>query len=282
MPRRLFIGTAGWRIPRASARAFRRRGNAPGALRARSAVRRDQLVVPPAARRAPPTRSGRPSTPRDFRFAVKLPRTITHDLKLRRARLPLERFLEESAGLGQKRGPLLVQLPPSLVVRRAGRGRFFDLAARPSRRARSSASRATRPGFSRGGGTARRHRVARVAADPPPAAGADLPGGWGGLIYFRLHGSPRKYWSRYEPERIAALARASRQVPPRRRAWCIFDNTASGAALENAWELHARMNGESAGDPPVIREERKAQRQDRCRPRAAARLPSSSSRRRAR
>ncbi|MDO8793936.1 MAG: DUF72 domain-containing protein [Vicinamibacterales bacterium] len=32
------------------------------------------------------------STPPDFRFAVKLPRTITHDQKLRRARLPLVRI----------------------------------------------------------------------------------------------------------------------------------------------------------------------------------------------
>ena len=36
------------------------------------------------------------------------------------------------------------------------------------------------------------------------------PGGWNGLVYYRLHGSPRKYWSRYERPRIAALAAALR------------------------------------------------------------------------
>jgi uncharacterized protein YecE (DUF72 family) len=82
-----------------------------------------------------------------------------------------------------------------------------------------------------------RHEIARVAADPPPAPGADLPGAWPGLVYYRLHGAPRKYWSRYEPDTLARLADALRGTPTRVDVWCIFDNTASGAALENAWDL---------------------------------------------
>src|SRR5687767_4510739 len=66
-------------------------------------------------------------TPAGFLFSVKLPRTITHDLKLRRARLPLERFLGESAGLGNRRGPLLVQLPPSFAFDARVVARFLDL-----------------------------------------------------------------------------------------------------------------------------------------------------------
>jgi uncharacterized protein YecE (DUF72 family) len=38
-------------------------------------------------------------------------------------------------------------------------------------------------------------RVARVAADPAPVPGAGAPGGWRGLAYYRLHGSPRMYYS---------------------------------------------------------------------------------------
>lgn len=67
------------------------------------------------------------STPPAFRFAVKMPRTITHDQKLRRPRLPLLRFLEESSGLAEKRGPLLVQLPPSLEFDRCVAETFFTL-----------------------------------------------------------------------------------------------------------------------------------------------------------
>lgn len=81
------------------------------------------------------------------------------------------------------------------------------------------------------------YKIGRVAADPAPAAGAERPGGWSGLVYFRLHGSPRKYWSRYPAEYIDTLAGALRAAPSSTDAWCVFDNTASGAALENAWEL---------------------------------------------
>jgi uncharacterized protein YecE (DUF72 family) len=86
------------------------------------------------------------------------------------------------------------------------------------------------------------YRVARVAADPPPVPGADAPGAWPDLVYFRLHGSPRKYWSRYAGPYIQALARTLRDSPAR-EAWCIFDNTASGAAIENAWELAGLWRG---------------------------------------
>ena len=33
-------------------------------------------------------------------------------------------------------------------------------------------------------------RVARVAADPAKVPAAAEPGGWRGLAYYRLHGSP--------------------------------------------------------------------------------------------
>ena len=82
-----------------------------------------------------------------------------------------------------------------------------------------------------------RFKVARVAADPPPAAGADAPGAWPGMVYYRLHGAPRKFWSKYDDRYLDVLGNALRSVPPAVDAWCLFDNTASGAALENAHEL---------------------------------------------
>ena len=57
------------------------------------------------------------------------------------------------------------------------------------------------------------------------------------MTYFRLHGSPRTYWSRYDATYIASLAAVLRGRPYARDVWCVFDNTASGAAIENAWEL---------------------------------------------
>ena len=54
------------------------------------------------------------SVPEDFRFAVKVPKAITHERRLKDASDLLDRFLSEAGGLGPKLGPLLVQLPPSL------------------------------------------------------------------------------------------------------------------------------------------------------------------------
>jgi uncharacterized protein YecE (DUF72 family) len=67
--------------------------------------------------------------------------------------------------------------------------------------------------------------------------------GTAATVYYRLHGSPRKYWSRYPVQRIDEWAAALRILPPSADAWCIFDNTASGAAAENALELMARTRG---------------------------------------
>lgn len=51
--------------------------------------------------------------PSDFRFCFKLPRTITHDRRLRQAREELHRFLEAIAPLADRCGPVQIQLPPS-------------------------------------------------------------------------------------------------------------------------------------------------------------------------
>ena len=73
---------------------------------------------------------------------------------------------------------------------------------------------------------------------------AAVPAGWPGVAYFRLHGSPRKYWSRYEEHYIATLALTLRSIPTAAAVWCVFDNTASGAAIENAWALRERVTRE--------------------------------------
>jgi len=41
--------------------------------------------------------------------------------------------------------------------------------------------------------------------------------------------------------RIAAVAELLSQLPRSVAAWCVFDNTASGAAIENAWELQSLL-----------------------------------------
>lgn len=50
------------------------------------------------------------------------------------------------------------------------------------------------------------------------------------------------YWSKYEEAFLAHLAAALRGGPSAADAWCVFDNTASGAALENAWGLRSMLS----------------------------------------
>lgn len=64
-----------------------------------------------------PTREGferwAAQAPDDFLFAVKASRLLTHVKRLKDPQEPLRRMLEASAGLREKRGPVLFQLPPN-------------------------------------------------------------------------------------------------------------------------------------------------------------------------
>jgi uncharacterized protein YecE (DUF72 family) len=238
--RRIFVGTAGWSIPTSSADRcpgggthLQRYARVFGGAEINSSFHRPHA---PAVYGKWATSVG-PS----FRFAVKLPRTVTHDLQLRGTRAPLEQFLAESAGLGRKRGPLLVQLPPSLAFEARVAGRFFELL-----RSRADGLIVCEPRhptwFSQAAeAMLLRFAIGRVSADPPPVPAAGTPGGWPGIVYYRLHGSPSMYWSKYDAASISALAATLRAVPTDVPAWCIFDNTASGAALENAWQLQTAL-----------------------------------------
>jgi uncharacterized protein YecE (DUF72 family) len=238
--RRYFIGTAGWSIPGASAE----RCPGPGThLQRYARAFRGAEINTSFYRPHDPTTYARwaRSTGPSFRFAVKVPRVITHELRLRAARVPLDRFLLESAGLGPKRGPLLIQLPPSLEWDTRAAASFFRLLR--DRYDGFAVCEPRHPTWFSPGAEALlvRHQIGRVAADPPPVSGGDRPGGWPGIAYYRLHGSPRRYWSSYEAGFLDALAADLRRVLAAVPAWCVFDNTASGAALENASQLAARL-----------------------------------------
>lgn len=176
--------------------------------------------------------------PAEFRFSVKLPRAITHERRLAGCEDLLDRFAGEVAGLGDRLGVVLVQLPPSL--------RFERRAAEPclsALRRRTRAPIVLEPRHASWFAAAVEPflvdlAIARVAADPAPVPAAAEPGGWPGLVYVRLHGSPRMYYSEYD---AAALGRLRTRLDGLRRSgtptWCIFDNTAAGAAVGNALSL---------------------------------------------
>lgn len=239
----LLPGTAGWSIPRAAASAFPASG---------THLERYAAVLPAVEinssfhrphRRATYQRWAA-STPASFRFFAKVPKEISHVRKLVGGAEPLDAFLEQVGGLGDKLGILLLQLPPSLAFDHAVAAQVFDMLRRrigPDIGIACEPRHATWFG-ERAEACLVENRVARVAADPVLAPGGERPGGWTGLRYHRLHGSPRIYYSAYGQQRVEALAASI--APPDdagSSTWCIFDNTASGAAIDDALCLRSLM-----------------------------------------
>ena len=176
------------------------------------------------------------SVGQDFRFAVKLPREISHERKLVEVEEPLARFLSEAGMLGDRFGPILMQLPPSLRYVEPCVAGFLELL-----RARYRGDVVCEPRHASwftddADELLSRYRIARVAADPAVVPCAAVPGGWPGLAYWRLHGAPKTYYSAYPPEYIEATAQAMRETSIQ-QCWCIFDNTADGEAAGNALSL---------------------------------------------
>lgn len=177
------------------------------------------------------------ATPEGFRFSVKIPKAITHGAGLANAKALLDEFLAPLAALGRKLECLLVQLPPKLEFDAAVAGRFLRMLRRRHGRAIALEPRNATWFAPRAEELLRELRIARVAADPPRTSTGCEPGGWPGFVYYRLHGSPRMYYSSYEEARLDALAR---ELAAQRAAWCIFDNTAGRAAVANALYLLQR------------------------------------------
>ncbi len=89
-----------------------------------------------------------------------------------------------------------------------------------------------------------RHGIARVGADPAIVPRAGEIGGWPGLRYRRLHGSPRIYYSSYDEAKLEDMRQAlAVDAAVGAESWCIFDNTAQGAATGNALTLQTAMSG---------------------------------------
>ena len=249
---RFRVGRAAWAIARAQQHEFPADGSHLERYAARfSAVEINSSFYRPHR----PVTYARwaASVPDDFAFSVKVPKAITHQARLIDTETLLDSFLAEATSLGRKLGCLLVQLPPSLEHDPRVAEPFFG-----ALRARYDGPIAFEPRHTswftddvemglRG------HHVARVAADPPPVPAASEPAGWTEVMYYRLHGSPKIYYSAYDDAYLDELAeRLSRPAAAVREIWCIFDNTALDAATPNALALIERLVNRG-GRAPALR-----------------------------
>jgi uncharacterized protein YecE (DUF72 family) len=232
------IGTAGWSFPRDL--DFPAEGTGLERYAARfNAVEINSSFYRPHQRKTYERWAA--TTPANFRFAVKVPQAITHERRLVGIDDLLARFLDETDGLGVKRGPLLIQLPPSLRFEAERVEGFLK-----TWRERTDAPTVLEP----------RHptwfeaapdrlledfEIARVAADPAIAPAAAEPEGWPALTYRRLHGSPVIYESAYDDKLLAGLAKQLADEARTAEVWCVFDNTKFGAATTDALTVLDRL-----------------------------------------
>lgn len=240
----LRIGTAGWTIRSEHTSLFGDSGTHLTRYAARlNAVEINSSFYKP--HRAQSYARWARETPKEFSFAVKMPKRITHELQLAGAKNAIGEFFAQCGGLGEKLGCVLIQLPPSLEFDSAVVSRFLREV-----RAIHTGAVALEPRHESWfepapDGLLARFKIARVAADPLPAKMQDMsiaqsPGGFDGLEYWRLHGSPKIYYANYASDFLDTLAKRLSNSAQSKDVWCVFDNTAVGHATNNALELTAK------------------------------------------
>lgn len=235
----IYLGCAGWSLPKEHAPAFPEAGSHLERYAARlSAVEINSSFYRP--HRPQTYARWAASTPEDFRFSVKVPKAITHEMRLQGCETALDSFLAQCGELGEKLGCLLVQLPPSLGFDEAVVRRFFE---------------ALRCRFDKPVVVEPRHetwrsaqqllidlQVGQVGASPSRFELDGQPSGWSGTAYWRLHGVPVVYRSAYTDQCLRELAAQLKRAHDQGAIpWCIFDNTASGAAVGDALSMRSYL-----------------------------------------
>jgi uncharacterized protein YecE (DUF72 family) len=244
-----FVGTAGWTVPRQHHSLFSE--SAEGARLSHLHRYSTQLrcVEVNSSFHRPHRRATwerwAAETPEDFRFSVKVPKAVTHIAGLVNTGGALLEFFDAACGLGEKLGPVLVQLPPKLAFDEGVAQEFFSTLREIHKRGVALEPRHSSWFSASADRLLMSFDIARVAADPPKGSErAGRPGGWSGLVYWRLHGVPRTYYSDYEEgwlcafaERMLSLEWSSQES----ERWVIFDNTAQGHAAANAVWLDSAL-----------------------------------------
>jgi uncharacterized protein YecE (DUF72 family) len=202
----------------------------------------------------------RERTPPGFVMAVKASRYLTHIRRLRDPAEPVGRLLTAAAGLGDRLGPLLVQLPPTMTADPAALDEcLMQFAAQFGVAA------------SQGAGELRvcvefrhdswlvdevrkileRHNAALCWSDRlgKPLGPLWRTADWG---YLRFHEGAAQPWPRYGRQSLASwLRRVTEAFPRQADVFAYFNNDQHGAAPADAEALIAlaARQGRAVADP---------------------------------
>ena len=180
----------------------------------------------------------RESTPDNFMFAVKVSRFITHIKRLRNVGPAVEAFLSRADFLGEKLGPLLYQVPPSM--KRNDELLQSFLSSLPRRYQRVIEFRHESWIDEAVFDILRRHHVGLCVFDMP---GFSCPlVATSDFAYVRFHGSEGLYSSCYSDAELSRwaerIARLSENV---KASYIYFNNDAEAFAVKNAMTLRSLL-----------------------------------------
>ena len=176
----------------------------------------------------------RKSTPKDFTFAVKASRFITHNKKLKDPEEPIDRLFASIGQLKRKLGPILFQLPPTWKLNLARLEQF--LRALPKRRRYAFEFRNetwnVRPVYDLLTRFNAAYCIYHLAGFQSPLELTT------DFAYVRLHGPGGKYQGSYDDAALREWARRLATWRERLKAvYVYFDNDQSGYAVKNALRL---------------------------------------------
>jgi uncharacterized protein YecE (DUF72 family) len=176
----------------------------------------------------------RDSSPANFTFAVKVSRFITHIKRLKDSKEPLDTFSARAKILGEKLGPLLYQLPPSMPRSDERLESFLSILPQGMKHVLEFRHESWLDDkvFE----ILRRYNVGLCVFDMP---GLTCPlVATTDFAYLRFHGSTGLYRSCYSEDELAEWARRLASLPPKvKSVYAYFNNDAEAFAVRNAMTL---------------------------------------------
>jgi uncharacterized protein YecE (DUF72 family) len=180
----------------------------------------------------------RKQAPPGFCYALKANRYLTQAKKLKDCEEPLERMMTAVRRLGDRLGPMLYQLPPTMKINLERLQSFLDILPKD----------VTSVFEFRNSSWYEPELYALLERYGASFGVHDMPGSAseriavGPIVYVRFHGGEGKYWGRYSDEGLLEWTDwLLNQTKRGRSAWCYFNNDIHGHAIEDARTLKSMV-----------------------------------------
>jgi len=180
----------------------------------------------------------RKQAPPGFCYAVKANRYLTQAKKLKECEEPLERMMTAVRWLGDRLGPMLYQLPPSMNINLERLESFLTILPKDVTNVLEFRNKdwyvpETYALLDRYGASFCVHDMPGSRTEPVAV---------GPIAYLRFHGGQGKYWGRYSDERLLSWTDwIVQQARHGRAVWCYFNNDIHGHAIEDARTLKSMV-----------------------------------------